>query len=218
MESRNRKPAIARTCAAEGDRLGEQARLAWQHSQAKDDQEAVTMSEVSRAFIDQSRQLLTDSYAPRIEQAIEGLSIENVWWRANPASNSIGNLILHLDGNVRQWIVSGLGGETDVRERRQEFDARGGMDQAQLLRQLRATVGEADRVLAEIDPATLLEHRRIQSYDVTVMRAIYTAVEHFSMHTGQIILLAKMWKGDLRFFDVSGGAPRPTWRGGVAGH
>jgi hypothetical protein len=60
------------------------------------------VSEVSRAFIDQSRHLLIDSYMPRIEQAIEGLSIENIWWRANAASNSIGNLLLHLDGNVRQ--------------------------------------------------------------------------------------------------------------------
>jgi uncharacterized protein DUF1572 len=176
------------------------------------------MTEISGPFIDRSRQLLTDSYVPRIEQAIEGLSIENIWWRANEASNSIGNLILHLDGNVRQWIISGVGGKPDVRDRQHEFDAQAGMDQPQLLRQLRATVGEADRVLASIDPSTLLEHRRIQSYDVTILQAIYTVVEHFSMHTGQIILLAKMWKGDLRFFDVSGGAPRPTWRGGVAGH
>jgi len=176
------------------------------------------MTEISRTFIDQSRRLLTDSYVPRIERAVEGLSIENVWWRANAASNSIGNLILHLDGNVRQWIISGLGGQTDVRERQQEFDARSGIDQAHLGRQLRATVGEADRVLANIDAAALLEHRRIQSYDVTIMQAIYAVVEHFSMHTGQIILLAKMWKGDLRLYDVSGGAPRPTWRGGIAGH
>src|SRR5262245_57778037 len=59
--------------------------------------------EVSQGFIDQSRRLLTDSYLPRIEQAVEGLAVENVWWRANSQSNSIGNLILHLDGNVRQW-------------------------------------------------------------------------------------------------------------------
>jgi hypothetical protein len=146
------------------------------------------------------------------------LLIENIWWRANAASNSIGNLILHLDGNVRQWIISGLGGDADIRERQQEFDARSDMDQGQLLSQLRTTVGEADRVLANIDPASLLEHRRIQSYDVTMMQAVYAVIEHFSMHTGQIILLAKMWKGDLRFYDVSGRAPRPTWRGGIAGH
>ena len=173
---------------------------------------------VSGAFIDQSRKLLTNSYLPRIERAIEGLSVENVWSRANPESNSIGNLILHLNGNIRQWIVSGLGRDQDIRERQKEFDAQSGVDGVELLQHLRATVNAADRVLASIDVSTLLEPRRIQSYDVTVMQAIYAVVEHFSMHAGQIILLAKMFKGDLRLYDVSGGAPRPTWKGGAAGH
>lgn len=142
------------------------------------------MNDILLAFINQSRSLLIDSYLPRIEKAVEGLPLENVWWRANADSNSIGNLILHLNGNVHQWIVSGLGGAPDVRERQREFDANTGMDATELLRRLRVTVDAADRVLANIDPATLLEPRRIQSYDVTVMRAIYAVVEHFSMHTG----------------------------------
>jgi uncharacterized damage-inducible protein DinB len=175
-------------------------------------------SDVSTAFIDQSRKLLTDSYLPRIEGAVAGLSSENIWWRANPGSNSIGNLILHLDGNVRQWIVSGLGGEPDVRERNGEFAATSGHSASALASQLRATVEAADRVIAHQDPAALLEARRIQSYEVTVMQAIYSVVEHFSMHTGQIILLAKVFKGDVGFYDLSQGAPRPTWRGGAAGH
>lgn len=173
---------------------------------------------ISQAFLDQSRRLLTDSYMPRIEQSVAGLSVENLWWRANPESNSIGNLLLHLDGNLRQWIVSGLGGAPDVRERQQEFAERIETPGPELLARLRRTVGEADRVLANVAPATLLEDRRIQSYDVTVMQAIYTVVEHLSMHTGQIIVLAKMWKGDLGLYDLSHGEPRPTWRGGVAGH
>jgi uncharacterized damage-inducible protein DinB len=176
------------------------------------------MTDISRAFIDQSRRLLTDSYLPRIEKSVEGVSTENVWWRANPQSNSIGNLLLHLNGNVRQWIVSGLGGEKDVRTRQREFEAQTGADAPELLRELRVTVEAADRVLANVDPSTLLERRRIQSYDVTVMGAIYAVVEHFSMHTGQIILLAKTFKGDLAFYDLSGGEPRPTWKGGTAGH
>ena len=176
------------------------------------------MADISRAFIDQSRRLLTDSYLPRIEKAVDGVSTENLWWRANPQSNSIGNLILHLNGNVRQWIISGLGRETDVRKRQHEFEARTGADGPQLLRDLRATVEGADRVLARVDPSTLLERRSIQSYDVTTMSAIYAVVEHFSMHTGQIILLAKAFKGDLGFYDLSGGEPRPMWKGGIAGH
>lgn len=174
--------------------------------------------DIAGRFIDQSRKLLTESYLPRIEKAVEGLSVEDLWWRANPESNSIGNLILHLNGNVRQWIISGLGREKDIRERRTEFDAQSGDPGAELLQQLQTTVDAADGVLASIDLSTLLERRRIQSYDVTVMQAIYAVVEHFSMHTGQIILLAKMFKGDLQLYDTSGAAPRPTWKGGAAGH
>jgi uncharacterized damage-inducible protein DinB len=173
------------------------------------------VTDVARAFIERSRGLLTDSYLPRIDRSVEGLSVADIWWRANPQSNSIGNLVLHLEGNLRQWIVSGLGGATDVRHRQSEFDARAGRSAPELVAHLKATVGEADRILAELDPGTLLQRRRVQSYDVTVMQAIYTVVEHFSMHTGQIILLAKMWKGDLGFYDLSHGAPRPTWRGGA---
>ena len=176
------------------------------------------MADIARAFIDQSRRLLTDSYLPRIERAVAGVSTEHVWGRANPQSNSIGNLMLHLNGNVRQWIISGLGGEEDVRTRQREFEARTGAEVSELLRELRATVEGADRVLANVNPSALLEGRRIQSYDVTVMQAIYAVVEHFSMHTGQIILLAKTFKGDLGFYDLSDGELRPTWKGGLAGH
>ena len=81
-----------------------------------------------------------------------------------------------------------------MRERQQEFDERNPTPGAELLSLLRATVVNADAVLADLDSGGLLEHRPIQTYDVTVLQAIYAVVEHFSMHTGQIILLAKMWK------------------------
>lgn len=170
------------------------------------------MSETDQAFVDKSRSLLTTSYLPRIERAVEGLTDEQFWWRANPGSNSIGNLVLHLTGNLRQWIVSGVGGAPDNRRRQDEFDATGSVPAAELISRLRATVDEAGAVLAALPVATLPQRRTIQGYDVTVFDGIYTAVEHFSMHTGQIILLAKMWKGDLGFFDVSAGRPRATWR------
>jgi len=172
---------------------------------------------IEQAFLAQSRRLLTGSYLPRIEKAVEGLSDEQLWWRANAGSNSIGNLILHLAGNVRQWIVSGVGGAADARDRQSEFDARGPMPLADLLARLRSTVEEADRVLANVTPGTLLERRRIQSYDVTVLQAIYAVVEHFSMHTGQTILLAKMWKGDLGLYTLSHGVPHPSWGAGKDG-
>jgi uncharacterized damage-inducible protein DinB len=169
------------------------------------------MTDVGQSFLDQSRQLLTAGYLPRIERCLEQLSDDHVWWRANPESNSIGNLLLHLSGNVRQWIISGVGGTPDDRRRQEEFDELGPMPCSELCSRIRTTVEEADRVLAGVTAANLLERRTIQGFDVTVQEAVYTVVEHFSMHTGQIILLTKMWKGDLGFYDLSSGTPRSQW-------
>jgi uncharacterized damage-inducible protein DinB len=169
------------------------------------------MTEAAQDFIDHSRRLLLGSYLPRIERCMERLSDEEIWWRAHPECNSIGNLLLHLAGNVRQWIISGLGGAVDQRQRQQEFDERGPGPGAELLAQLKRTVAEADVVLAGIAPNRLRERCQIQGCDVTVLQAIYHVVEHFSMHTGQIILLTKMRTGDLALYDVSDGTPRPRW-------
>jgi len=172
---------------------------------------------IEHAFLAQSRRLLTQSYLPRIEKSVEGLSDEQLWWRANAESNSIGNLILHLAGNIRQWIVSGIGGAADTRDRRSEFEERGPLPAAELLARIRSAVEDADQVLANLSAEALLERRRIQTYDVTALQAIYTVVEYFSMHTGQTIVLAKMWKGDLGFYTLSHGVPHPAWSGGKDG-
>jgi len=94
---------------------------------------------------------------------------------------------------------------------------RGRLPAAEVLDRTKTTVAEADRVLAGLAPSSLPEHRRIQSYDVTVLQAVYTVVEYFSMHNGQIIVLAKMWKGDLGFYQLSDGIPHPAWQRGRAG-
>jgi uncharacterized damage-inducible protein DinB len=150
---------------------------------------------VSAAFLRRSSSLLTTDYLPKIERSIEGLTDDDVWWRANDASNSIGNLLLHLRGNTRQWIIGGIGGREDVRRRQEEFDERAHTPAAGLIAALEDVVREADRVIRAVDPAALPGMRRIQGYDVTVFDAIYHVVEHFSMHTGQIILLAKARSG-----------------------
>lgn len=170
------------------------------------------MDDIALAFIAQSRTLLAEAYLPRIERCLEKLSDEEIWWRSADESNSIGNLLLHLSGNVRQWIVSGVGSQPDTRTRQAEFDERGKGTRAELLSRLKETLREADAVLSVLAPAQLLEARHIQSDEVTVLEAVYHVVEHFSMHTGQIILLTKMLKAeDLRFYDFSSGAPVETW-------
>lgn len=170
------------------------------------------MDNTAQAFIAQSRELLKTDYLPKIERCLERLTDEDVWWRASEESNSIGNLLLHLSGNVRQWIVSGVGGGADARVRQQEFDERAILPRTELLARLKQTLEEADGVLSSLDDARLLESRQIQGSDVTVLEAVYHVVEHFSMHTGQIILLTKMLKHtDLKFYDFRDGVPAPSW-------
>ena len=154
---------------------------------------------------------MTD-YLPKIERCLEKLSDSQAWWRAGEESNSIGNLVLHLSGNVRQWIVSGIGGAADTRARQTEFDERSQIPRAELMAHLKETLTEVDRVLAELSPSSLLEQREIQGTRVTVLEAVFHVVEHFSMHTGQILLLTKMLaRSDLRFYDFSDGVPRAAW-------
>jgi uncharacterized damage-inducible protein DinB len=170
---------------------------------------------VARAFLAHARTLLSADYLPRIERCLDTLAEADIWWRPNPESNSIGNLLLHLAGNARQWIISGVGGERDMRERDGEFaaDESGGLSGDELRARLRATLAEVDAVLARLDPSVLLEPRTIQGRaGVSVLEAVFHVVEHFSMHTGQIILLTKQRTArDLQFYDFTSGEPRTAW-------
>src|ERR1700694_2217588 len=150
------------------------------------------MSEIGQAFITRCRHHFGEDFLPKIERCLELLSDEQIWWRANPQSNSIGNLLLHLSGNVRQWIVSGIGGVIDARDRDAEFAERAIISRGELLARLKQTLSEADNVLANFDSDHLLEQMQIQGCDATALEAILHVVEHFSMHTGQIILLTKL--------------------------
>lgn len=176
------------------------------------------MEDVAREFLRAARAYLRDDYLPKIERCLGELSDEQVWWRPGESSNSVANLLLHLEGNARQWVLGGVRGDRDGRRRQEEFDARACAGREELLARLRATLEEIDRVLEGLAPAALLERRRIQGHDVTAFAAVFHVVEHFSTHTGQIVLLTKaLTGGDLAFYDTSGGDPRPTWRAPRAG-
>jgi len=153
------------------------------------------MSEVGRVFLEKSRRLLVDDFEPKIERSLELLADEDIWWRPNEASNSIGNLILHLCGNMTMWIVGGVGGRPFEQNRQQEFDERTQISKRELIDRLRAVVADADGILKSVQDGDLLARRHIQGYDVTTLEAIYHVVEHFGMHTGQIILLSKARTG-----------------------
>ena len=151
-------------------------------------------------FLDYSARKLR-TLTGRIEVCLGKLSPEQIWARGCESENAVGNLTLHLCGNVRQWIVAGVGGAPDARERDAEFAARGGVGSAELMQRLRAAVEEAAVVIEALTPVRLAEPLTVQKYDVTVMEAVYHVVEHFSMHTGQIIFATKQITGkDLGFF------------------
>ena len=128
----------------------------------------------------------------RIKHCVHQLTDEQVWWRDGPAMNSIGNLILHLCGNLRQWVVAGLGGAPDERNRPAEFAERGSVPKEELVRSLEAVVEEAKRVLAGVDARLLAEPRRIQGFDVTGAAAIFDSVPHFRGHTQEIVHLTRL--------------------------
>ena len=160
------------------------------------------MDQNSRLFIEKSRSLLRSDYLPKIEQCLAQLSDEDIWWRPNEASNSIGNLILHLCGNVTMWIIGGVGELPFERDRQAEFDQRRPTPAQELRDRISGVVQRADEVIRTLSAETLSVRRQIQGYDVTVLEAIYHVVEHFGMHTGQIVLLTKARTGrDLRLWE-----------------
>ena len=153
------------------------------------------MSSCAEAFVTRSISLLSDEYLNKLTRSLAAIAESDVWWRPNEASNSIGNLLLHLRGNVTQWILGGVAQRPFTRTRPEEFASRGGATAQELLRELAITVRQACEVIARQTDDSLRERRQIQGYDVSVLDAIYHVVEHFSMHTGQIILLAKARSG-----------------------
>lgn len=171
------------------------------------------MNDLASIFLTQSRHYLTYEYRIKIRAAVESLPADALWSRPNAESNSVGNLLLHLAGNVQQWIVSGVGGAPDDRHRSAEFEAKDGADTAELLAKLDRVLDDSDAVIAKLTPSDLLSPRMIQGREVTVIDAVYHVVEHFSGHLGQIILMAKAHSpGKVQFYEDAGGLARETWR------
>lgn len=158
-------------------------------------------SEPATLFLEFSRKKLLEQYWPRLRKCVESLSDEQVWWRPNEASNSIGNLMLHLNGNVRQWLVTSFNRQEDKRDRPVEFSTKEGLSAAELLDRLGSTLDQAGDVLKRLTAAELSAPYEIQGYHVTGLDAVYQVVEHFGLHYGQIAYITKMLSGsDLGFY------------------
>ena len=171
------------------------------------------MSETGHEFISRSRYHLVKDFLPKIERCLERLTDEQIWWRPNEQSNSIGNLLLHLSGNARQWIVCGIGGAPDARDRDAEFAQRDRIAREDLHSLLKRTLADVDATLAQFDANQLVERRTIQGSEVSVLEAILHVVEHFSMHTGQILMMTKMLtNADLALYEFKDSKAVANWK------
>ncbi len=155
-----------------------------------------TAETVTTLFLEHSRSKLLDQYWPRLRECAESLTDEQIWWRPNEACNSVGNLVLHLNGNVRQWLVASFNRLEDGRDRPAEFGQREVVPKSVLLENLGATMQQVSEVLARLTEADLLMPMNIQGYEVTGLRAVYQVVEHFGLHYGQILYVTKMLRGE----------------------
>jgi uncharacterized damage-inducible protein DinB len=162
---------------------------------------------IAALFLDYSDKKL-EQMNGHIRTCLGKLSDEQVWERHGAHENAIGNLVLHLCGNMRQWIMHGVGGANDVRVRDEEFSTDGGCMVTALADLFEKTVCEAQEIIRNVPAERLVERTKPQNRDVSVLDAIYQVVGHVQQHTGQIILLTKQMTGK----DLDLTMPRPRER------
>lgn len=157
-------------------------------------------SSLSNEFIEQAIFRLHEN-TPKIEKCLSLLAEEEIWKHPNPSSNSVGNLILHLCGNITQYITASLGGEEDHRNRDLEFSMKGGYTKTEILDKLKSTISQAVSVLKNLKDQDLIKIRSVQGFEYSGMASIIQVVEHYSYHTGQIAFWTKLLKDqDLEFY------------------
>ena len=149
---------------------------------------------LAKALLDEARRRLLIDSQPRIHKCLSLLSEEEIWHRPNAETVSVGNLVLHLCGNVRQQIVAGLGGAPDNRRRSEEFDTPGPIPTAQLLAEMDKALDEVRETLDNLDPRSLLDEHRVQTYTEPGISILIHVIEHFSYHVGQITWYVKSLK------------------------
>jgi len=162
----------------------------------------------SDLFLSRSREYLGRVYPERLTAALAVLPEGELWWQPHSGALSMGTILMHLEGNVRQWILSGVGGEPDARERTLEFSneyrEEASVERTELLEQLITTTRAATELLASLGEEPLQKGYAIQGFEVTGLEAIFHVVEHFSWHVGQAVWIAKSRAGidhGIAFYD-----------------
>lgn len=135
-----------------------------------------------------------DENTRMIKISLTDVSEDELWQRPNRSLNSIGNLVMHICGNITQYVISSLGNNEDVRERDTEFSIRGGLTKSEILKKLEDTVDTAKRAIFDARPEQLVRLRSVQGFSFSGVGVIIHAVEHYSYHTGQIAFWVKLLK------------------------
>ena len=149
------------------------------------------MDDVSQAVIDEVRGRLTQGFPQQVRACLDALTDEQLWWRPNPGSNSVGNLVLHLCGSTRHFLGRAVGGTDYRRDRPAEFAERGPLPKEKVRALLEETVAETDRVLAGLTPARLMEVTDRAGEPFTVLSLLLRTSHHWSVHVGQMVYAAK---------------------------
>tara|TARA_B100000029_G_C17252526_1_gene843302 strand:+ start:265 stop:777 length:513 start_codon:yes stop_codon:yes gene_type:complete len=144
-----------------------------------------------------------DASLVKIRHCVVQLTDEQLWWRPKPSMNSVANLLLHLSGNLRQWIVAGVGDAADVRDRPSEFSERGPIPREELLTLLEDTISDAKRVMSEVNAEDLLRPRRIQGFELTALGAVFDSIPHLGGHVQEIVNLTRQQLGEAYRFEWS---------------
>ena len=153
------------------------------------------MNDLANSCLAFSRKRMIDDYWPRLRTCAQSLSDEQIWWRPNDVSNSVGNLLSHLDGNLNQWIVAAFEHRADTRDRPAEFRARSGPSREALLDRLGVTMQHVGDILGRLTEADLQATYHIQGYTVNGLSAVYQVTEHFALHYGQVAYITKSLVG-----------------------
>lgn len=165
--------------------------------------------EIARLFVDGAQRKLEQD-AAQIARCVGLLDERQLWQRANEHCNSVGNLVLHLTGNLRQWILGGVAGHAVLRNREAEFTERGPLPAAQIMPPFARVVDQSLAVFGQLTAAALIEARTIQNYPVSALIAVFHVVEHVSFHTGQIVQITKeLLNVDLSLYDDAGQRRHP---------
>ncbi len=154
------------------------------------------MHQIKKLLVAEIKRRLIGEGVPRIKKCLAELTTEEIWLKPNENSNSVGNLVLHLCGNVRQWIVCGLGGKPDTRQRALEFDEKGPVPTKKLVAQLESVMEEVIETLDQLTTDLIAQQIVIQGFNETGLSVLVHVVEHFSYHVGQITYFVK-WKKDI---------------------